>query len=214
MNKKRVLIVDDHEIVRAGLEMLLRREDDIEVVAVAATAEEALTLMNDVVPDIAVIDYGLPKMTGVELCEHIGKNHPAVAVIMLTSFLDDQVIHSSLKAGAKAYVYKDVEAKDLKRAIRTVAQGGLVLDPKVAGRVLRWARRRGPSRLNDRDHPLSIRETDVLRMVARGATNIEIAQSMGVSVNTVKTYLQRALGKLGCHNRAEAAKLASKWGLL
>jgi len=207
----RVVIVDDHEIVRAGLTALLTREIDIDLVGSAGTGERALALIADVHPDIAVVDYSLPGMTGVELCERISVAHPEVAVILLTTYLEDSVIRGALDAGARAYVYKDVGAVDLKRAIRAVARGDAVLDPKVAGRVATWARQR---RFGAVAGPLSIRETQVLRLVAKGLQNREIAAQMGVTENTVRTYIRRLLAKLGCQSRSEAAALAARRGLL
>jgi two-component system response regulator DevR len=211
MRPSRVIVVDDHEIVRAGLRALLERETDIHVVATAATGEEGLALIEDVQPDIAVVDYSLPGMSGVELCEEITARYPGVAVIMLTTFLDDEVILRAVEAGARAYVYKDVEASELKRAIRTVAKGEAVLDPKIAGRVLRWAHKR---RYGGGPQTLSVRETEVLRLVAKGESNKEIAAHLALTENTVKTYLRRALEKLNCTSRSEAAAAAAKRGLL
>jgi DNA-binding NarL/FixJ family response regulator len=207
----RIVVVDDHEIVRVGITALLSREDEVQVVGAAATAEEGLALIREVEPDIAVVDYSLPGMSGVELCERVTVRFPKVAVILLTTFLDDDVIMRALEAGARAYVYKDVEAVDLKRAIRTVARGEAVLDPKIAGRVAAWAHRR---RFSAHDEPLSLRETEVLRLVTRGASNKEIATELYISENTVKTYLKRVLTKLDCHSRSEAAAVASRRGLL
>lgn len=214
MKVVRVVLVDDHEIVRAGLKSLLSKEADIHVIAVAAAADEGLRLIEELRPDVAVVDYSLPGMTGTTLCEAIVKRHPAVSVIILTTYLDDHVLRQSVRAGAKAFVYKDVEAKDLKRAIRAVASGEHVLDPKVAGRVMKWANKSVARRLIGASRPLSIRELEVLRLVAKGATNPKIADEMGISVNTVKTYLDRVLSKLECNSRVEAAALASRWGLL
>jgi DNA-binding NarL/FixJ family response regulator len=211
VRRVRVVVVDDHEIVRAGLSSLLGRESDIDLVGMVGTGEEGLRLVDEVKPDVAIIDYSLPGMSGVELCETLTARHPDIPVIMLTTYLEDGIIEGSLRAGARAYVYKDVEGRELKRTIRAVAHGESVLDPKVTGRVMGWARR--PPR-DSGDQPLSIRETDVLRLVARGASNKEIAKSLGLTENSVKTYLQRAMGKLGCRSRSEAAALASKRGLL
>lgn len=214
MQPVRVLVVDDHEIVRAGLRALLAREHDIHVVGMAATAEEGIGLIRELQPEVALIDYSLPGMSGVELCETVVRHYPQTAVIILTTFLDDEVIFSSLQAGALAYVYKDAEGRDLKRAIRAVADGQSVLDPKVAGRVMRWARKKGRLRFDNGRQALSARETDVLRLISRGATNAEIAQTLGVTRHTVNTYVQRAFSKLGCHTRSEAAAIASKRGIL
>lgn len=207
----RVVVIDDHEIIRAGLSALLGRESDIHVVGMASTGEEGLDLIAELKPDVAVIDYSLPRMSGVEVCEEVVAQHPDTSVVVLTSFMHDEVILKSVEAGAQAYVYKDVEARELKRAIRAVAKGEAVLDPKVTARVLRWAHRRS---VGYGDGALSLREIEVLRCVARGGTNKDIADEMHVSENTVKTYLRRALEKLDCHSRSEAAAMAAKRGLL
>jgi DNA-binding NarL/FixJ family response regulator len=206
----RVVVVDDHEIVRAGLAALLGREPDIEVVALVGDGAQALRAVATLRPDVAVVDYRLPGMTGVEVCERLHAEHPAVAVIMLTTFLDDDVVRGALQAGARAYVYKDVDARELKTAIRAVARGEAVLDPKVAGRVAVWAQRRHDTRTT----ALSVRETEVLRLVARGAHNKDISAELHLSDNTVRTYLRRILTKLDCQSRVEAAALATQRGLL
>src|SRR5205085_9073965 len=121
MRPVRVVVVDDHEIVRAGLTALLARAGDIQVAGVAASGEEGLKVIAEVEPDVAVVDYSLPGMSGVELCSRVAVRCPDVAVVLLTTFLDDNVIYSALDAGARAFVYKDVDATDLKRAIRAVA---------------------------------------------------------------------------------------------
>lgn len=206
----RVVVVDDHEIVRAGLRALLGREPDIDVVAMASNGEQALEVIALHQPEIAVVDYSLPGMTGVELCERIVVSHPDVSVILLTTYLEDSVIRGALEAGARAYVYKDIDALDLKRAIRAVARGEAVLDPKVAGRVARWAHQRRTAG----GASLSVRETEVLRLVAKGRNNKEIGLVLGVSENTVRTYMRRLLAKLDCQSRTEAAALAARRGLL
>lgn len=211
MRPIRVLVIDDHEIVRMGLRALLGREQDIHVVGMAASGDEGLQLVEELMPDVAVVDYSLGPLSGVEVCEQITARHPEVPVIMLSTFLDDEVIQRSIQAGAKAYVYKDVEGRDIKRMIRSVAEGQAVLDPKVAGRVMGWATRQRPQAGTT---SLSSREIEVLRLVARGVSNPEIARELQVSLNTVKTYLRRALEKLNCKSRAEAAAVASRLGLL
>ena len=205
-----IVIVDDHPIVRAGLRTLLGRDPDIELLATAESAEEALRVIPQVNPSVAVVDYSLPGMTGVELCERITAEHPGVAVIMLTTYLDDSVIRGALEAGARAYVYKDADAAELKKAIRAVARGEAVLDPKVAGRVAAWVGQRRDTRAG----ALSERETQVLRLVAKGARNRDIAEALNLTDNTVRTYLRRILTKLGCQSRSEAAALAARRGLL
>lgn len=211
MRPVRVVLVDDHEIVRAGISTLLAREPDIEVVGTAASGEEGLVLVRDLFPDILVVDYRLPGISGVEVCERVVAAHPRVSVIILSAYLDDEVVLRSIQAGARAYVYKDVEAAELKRAVRDVAAGKAVLDPDVTARVIGWARQR---RFPSEAEVLSTREIDVLRLVARGASNKAIATELGVAESTVKTYVSRAMEKLGCHTRAEAATLAANRGLL
>ena len=206
----RVVICEDQEIVRDGLAAVLDREPDIDVVGKAASAEETLRLIPGVEPDVAVVDYRLPGMSGVQLCEELGARHPHVSVIILTSYLDDEVMLGAMRAGAKGFAYKDVGAVELKRTVREVAQGKTLLGSNAAGRVFGWAKH---VRMHA-DEPLSRREVEVLRQVAAGAKNREIAQRLGLTENTVRTYLKRALEKLGCHSRSEAAALAAKKGLL
>lgn len=211
MPQVRVVVVDDHEIVRAGVSALLGREPDIHVVGTAATGEEGLDVIALLKPDVAVVDYSLPRMSGIEVCEAVVERHPDTAVVMLTAFAEDTVVLNAVEAGAQAYVQKDIDGRELKRAIRAVARGEAVFDPKVTARVLRWAHRRSTGYT---DGALSVREVEALRHVANGATNKDIADSMHVSENTVKTYLRRALEKLNCHSRSEAAATAAKRGLL
>lgn len=206
----RVVVVDDHELVRAGVTALISRQPDIEVVGEAASGEEALAMVARLRPDIAVVDHSLGAMTGVEVCRRLAETQPEVAVIILTATLDDTVVRAALAAGARAYVYKDVEAAGLVRALRAVARGEAVLDPKVAGRVARWAGRRRDAV----DGSLTTRELEVLRLVASGATNRAIADTLHLSENTVRTYLRRIMTKLDCHTRSEAVAAAAGQGLL
>lgn len=195
--------------------MLLAREDDIHVVGVAATGEEALGLIEELHPDMALVDYGLPKMSGTELCSTIVENYPDTAVIIITNFLRDEIVRRCLEAGAKGYVYKDIEGRELKRAIRSVSQGMSFLDPKVAGRVIRWAKKTG-RRADIVKGSLSLtpREDEILRLVAKGASDGDIAKKLGLSRNTVKSHVSRIRAKLDVHSRAEAAVTAWKSGLI
>lgn len=215
MGGVRVLVVDDHEIVRAGLRTLLSREEDIHVVGVAGTAEEALELVGELRPEIALVDHGLPKTSGAELCRKIVEHYPETSVIILTNFLRDEVVRKCLEAGAKGYVYKDIEGHELKRAIRSVSQGLDFLDPKVAGRVIRWAKKTGRRRdLVRGSVALTPREDEILRFIAQGSTDSEIAEKLGLSRNTVKSHVSRIRNKLQVSTRAEAAVIASKMGLV
>lgn len=206
----RVVVVDDHAIVRAGLAALLAAEPDLEVAGVAASAEEALSLAEAERPDIAVVDYRLPGACGIELCAALIDRHPGTRVIMLSSCVDDDVVLRAVEAGASAYVYKDVDGVDLKRAIRQVASGRATRNGANDRSALAEAHRRtGPY-----GEVLSLREVEVLRLVAAGGSNPQVATELGLSPGTVKTYLRRAGEKLGAHNRAEAAAAAIKRGLL
>jgi DNA-binding NarL/FixJ family response regulator len=211
MQPVRVVVVDDHEIVRMGFAALLDHEPDVEVVGTASSGEEGLDVIADQRPDVAVVDYSLPRMSGIELCEAVVSRHPKTAVVILTGFLEGDVVRKALDAGARGYVYKDVEGRELKRTIRAVAAGEAAFDAKATAWILRWAHHRSDGIGAD---ALSCREIEVLRLVASGATNKVIASSMFVSENTVKTYLRRALEKLDCHSRSEAAVVAARRGLL
>lgn len=212
MQPVRVVLVDDHEIIRAGLAALLARESEIDLVASAATGEEALSLIELHQPDVVVADYRMPGISGVELCQRVMERWPSVAVILLTTYLDDDILLGAFRAGARAFVYKDVQAEELKRAIRKVAAGETVIDSNVASRLVDWAK---PVRALGAHHaPLSEREIDVLRLVSRGAPNHVIAEELGVSDSTVKTYVRRALTKLQCDSRSQAVSVATRRGLL
>lgn len=206
----KLLAVEDHEIARAGLSSVVAGDPEIHLLGMAADGLEALRLIEELRPEVVLVDYRLPRMSGTQLCEEIVARYPEAAVLMLTVYLDDDIVRSAVEAGARGFLSKDVAAADLRRAIKTLARGDAVLDPKVAGRVMR--RMKG-TRL-DRERALSAREVEVLRLVARGATNPEIARTLHLSSNTVKTYLQRSLRKLGCQRRTEAAAVATRWGLL
>jgi DNA-binding NarL/FixJ family response regulator len=208
----RVVVVDDHDIVRSGVVSLLSREADISVVGSAATGEGALHLIGRRGADVAILDYSMPGMTGSELCQEIRRRFPSVSVIMLTSYLDDNVVAAAMRAGARAYVYKDVVASDLVGTIRSVVAGRTVIDHRVSRDVLGATDAKRPRR--PRSDPLSAREIEVLRLVARGSSNKDIALTLGLTENTVKTYLRRVLEKLDCHSRSQAAAIAVQRGLL
>lgn len=201
----RTVVVDDHEVIRAGLQAVLAREPDIHVVGMAGDGHEALQVVEHVQPDVVVVDFSMPGMSGVEVCERLTARWPNVAVVLLTNYADDGMRARSLRAGAKAYVHKSIDGSALAHAIRGVVRGG--------------GSGEGPDDVaaaNGRTNKavLSLRETDVLRLVANGASNKDVAAALGVGVNTVKTYVERTLDKLGCRTRSEAAAIATKRGLL
>lgn len=206
----RVVVVDDHEVVRAGLQVVLARQPDIHLVGMASDGAEALRVVEQTQPDVVIVDFSLPGMSGVEVCERLVGRWPGLAVIVLTNYVDAGVRTRSLRAGAKAYVHKSVDGSTLTRVVRAAARGDKVdATPECATN----GNGNGHGRGRDRG-VLSLREIDVLRLVANGASNKDVAQELGVGVNTVKTYVQRTLDKLGCRTRTEAAAVAVKRGLL
>lgn len=212
--RTRIVLIDDHEFFMVGLKTSLAQELDFEVSGMATTGEEGLKLVKEKKPHVAVVDYNLPKMSGVAVCEEITRRYKSTSVIILTSYLNDEIIRRALDAGAKAYLYKDIRARQLKAAIRSVEAGNSVLDSMITGKVVTWSRRKQPVGAVVGSKALSIREIETLRLVALGASNIEIASALNVSRNTAKTYVHRTLDKLGCKSRTEAAAMAAKLGLL
>lgn len=205
-----VVVIDDHELVRSGLASLLGQQDGIRLLGSAATGEEGLELISRLRPDIALVDYSLPRMNGVEVCEEVSRRFPGTGIVMLSAYAHEEVVLRSVKAGARGYICKDAEMPELVNAIRAVGRGEAALDPKVAGRLLAFATGAAPRiRLT-----LSFKETEALRWVSRGATNKEIAAALNITENTVKTLLRRTMKKLNCHTRSEATAIAVSQGLL
>lgn len=207
----RILIVDDHELLREGLKVMLSRESDMEVVGEASGGLTALAKCRELKPDVVVLDLKLPDMDGVEVCRQLQEEMPDVAVLMLTTFSDSDLVLSAVKAGARGYVVKDVLGMDLKRAIRAVARGEVSMDPKVVGHLIHHMRE--PSRESEEGRsPLNRQQVTIIRLVAQGYTNREIAEQMFLSEKTVKGYLAEALRRMGVKNRVEAAMVASRQG--
>jgi two-component system response regulator DevR len=210
----RVLVVDDHELVREGIKVLLSQEDDLIVVGEAADGESALARCRELVPDVVVLDLKLPGIDGLEVCRTLHAELPKVAVLMLTTFDDAEMVLSAVRAGAKGYVVKDVHSMDLKRSIRAVARGEVAMDPKVMGHILHQVRTPAAEAAQEAEHkiPLNRQQLAIVRLVAQGYTNREIAEQMFLSEKTVKGYLAEAMRRLGVKNRVEAAMTASKNG--
>jgi len=206
----RILIVDDHELLREGLKSLLSREEDMEVVGEAAGGREALQLCRSLRPDVVVLDARLPDVDGVEVCRQIQDEMPEVAVLFLTTYTDADLVLGAVRAGARGYVVKDVLGMDLKRSIRAVARGEVAMDPKVVGHLIQQMR--SPSPQKEDRIPLNRQQLAIIRLVAQGYTNREIAQRMFLSEKTVKGYLAEAMRRMGVKNRVEAAMVASKNG--
>ena len=199
----RIVLCDDHELVRRGLRSLLHGVPGYEVVGEAAKAGEAIRLVDDLRPDVVVMDVRLPGGSGIEACRDIRSAHPDTRVLMLTSFADDEALFSSIMAGASGFVLKQVRGSDLVEAIREVASGRSLLDPSVTTRVL--ARLRGDGRAGSSAADLTDQEAKILGLVAEGFTNRQIAQRVFLAEKTVKNYVSNILMKLGLSRRAEVA---------
>jgi two-component system, NarL family, response regulator DevR len=200
----RIMLVDDHEVVRKGLRALLEANEDLEVVAEAGTADEAVLRARSYKPDVVVMDVRLPDRSGVLACRDIRAEHPDMAVLMLTSFSDDQALFDSIMAGAAGYVLKQIRGTELVDGIRRVGAGESLLDPAVTARVLE--RVRNPQGDQDpRLARLTPTEARILEMIAEGLTNREIGDRIHLAEKTVKNYVSTILTKLQVSRRAEAA---------
>ena len=204
----RVLVVDDHPVVRQGLLAILRWETDMEVVGDAADGMEAARLIVEKKPDVVLLDLRLPGLSGIDVMHKVRAEAPETRFLVLTTYDTDEYIAPALAAGAQGYLLKDAEPDELSRGIRTVVKGGAALEPKVAARLLGH---HAGERLTDE---LSGRELDILRLLAAGGTNKSIGAQLGLSENTVKSHISHIYGKLGVQNRAEAVTVAMQRGLL
>jgi DNA-binding NarL/FixJ family response regulator len=198
----RVLVVDDHPVVRHGLVSILRYEPDIEVVGAAADGQEALRLILEQQPDVVLLDLRLPLLSGVDVMRQVRAAGMSTRFLVLTTYDTDEYITPALEAGAKGYLLKDASPDELARAIRSLMQGGAALEPAVAARLL--GRISNPERPDD----LSPRELEVIRLLIAGASNRAIAAQLNLTENTIKTHLSRIFGKLGVQSRAEAVAVA------
>jgi DNA-binding NarL/FixJ family response regulator len=203
----KIFLLDDHEVVRRGVRDLLEAEADFVVVGEASTAAEALARVPAVRPDVAVLDVRLPDGNGVEVCRELKSTLPDLACLMLTSFADDEALFDAIMAGAAGYVLKQIRGSDLVGAVRTVAHGGSLLDPKAAGAVM--ARMRAP-KAPDPLAGLSEQERRILELIGEGLTNREIGQRLFLAEKTVKNYVSNLLAKLGFHRRTQVAVLATE----
>jgi two-component system response regulator DevR len=208
----RVLIVDDHEMVREGLMAMLQTEADFEVVGQTGHGAAVEELVQSTRPDVVLLDARLPDVSGVEVCRRLTVSHPDVSVVILTTYTDADLVQECIQAGARGYVVKDVERFSLRESIRAVYRGQAVLAPQVAGHVIERARTQQSA--GSRRSALSASQVAILRLISRGHSNREIAAEVHLSENTVKTHVQEIFRKLGVRNRVEAAILAGKSGWL
>jgi len=206
----RIMLVDDHEVVRQGLRALLEAEEDLDVIAEAGDGAQAIDTARIHEPDVVVMDVRMPDMSGVEACRGIRDMRPETQVIMLTSYSDDEALFNSIMAGAAGFVLKQIRGSDLVDAIRQVGSGQSLLDPSVTRRVLERLRK---SKYDDTDPKLarlSPQEDRILDMVGRGLTNRQIAEEIHLSDKTVKNYVSSILSKLEVHRRSEAAAYVAR----
>jgi DNA-binding NarL/FixJ family response regulator len=208
----RVMLVDDHEVVRSGIRALLAGTDDIAVTAEACSMREAVTVAERSAPDVVVMDVRLSDGSGIEATRDIRARRPVTKVLMLTSFADDEALFASIMAGAAGYVLKQIRGDELVRAIRTVGQGGNLLDPAVTSGVFERLRRNKQFLMDEKLARLSAQEERILAMVAGGSTNRQIADELGLAEKTVKNYVSSILTKLEVGRRAEAAAYLARHG--
>jgi two-component system, NarL family, response regulator LiaR len=207
----RVLIADDHAVVRQGLRTFLELQDDIEVVADVADGEAALRAAREHEPDVVLMDLVMPGMGGVEAIRGLREARPEARVLVLTSFLDDEKLFPAVRAGAAGYLLKDVEPAELVRAIRTVDDGEALLHPAVAARLMEeFAETERPAA----EEALTAREREVLQLIARGLPNKLIARDLEIAEKTVKTHVSSILSKLGLTDRTQAALYAVRRGIV
>ena len=219
----RVLVVDDHAVVREGLRTFLELQDGIEVVGEAADGEEAVARATELAPDVILMDLVMPGMDGIGAMRELRRRSSSARVIVLTSFLDDDRLMPALQAGADGYLLKDVEPAELARAVRSACANEAHIAPTVAARLLHTlSDGGGPGRLGGAINPptredaiaqLTRREREVLELIALGHSNKRIALELGVAEKTVKTHVGHLLAKLGVADRTQAALLAVRWGL-
>ena len=208
-NPLRILLVDDHEVVRAGVRMLLEHRPNMTIVGEAATAAAAIAEAARTSPDVVIMDVRLPDGSGVEACREIRSARPATRVLMLTSFADEEAVDASVMAGASGYLLKQTRSTELIHAIEVVAAGESLLDPTVTSQLLARFRRLAGSG-GDPVAALTEQERRVLALVGDGKTNREIAAALHLSEKTVKNYVSTLLGKLHVQRRAAAAALAAR----
>ncbi len=214
MTALRIILVEDHVLVRQGTRELLERHPGLQVVGEAGDGEQAIRLVDQHRPDVVLMDISLPGMNGIEATRQIKARHPATAVLVLTAYDDDQYVFALLEAGAAGYLLKDVSADELARAVQAVQAGESVLHPAIARKVVDYFSRRRGGGGPDALEALTAREMDVLRLAARGMTNREIADRLFISVRTVQVHLSHIFAKMEVGSRTEAVLRALQQGWL
>ncbi|MFC0110651.1 response regulator [Kibdelosporangium aridum] len=209
----RVIVVDDQTVVREGLVLLLQLLPDIQVVGAAAGGEEALRLVATERPDVVLMDLRMPKMDGVEATKRVRAEHPDTQVVVLTTYSDDESVFAALRAGARGYLTKDARAGEIAEAIAAVQRGEAQFDPAIQRRLAETVTSRAVSTEGLPDG-LTPREADVLRLIAEGRSNTEIASQLVITEATVKTHINNLFAKIGVRDRAQAVTYAFRRGLV
>ncbi len=215
MSKIKIMLAEDHVLVREGTKEMLDREEDMEVVAEAGDGEEAVRLTSEEDLDIVIMDIALPKLNGIEATKQIKENSPGTAVLVLTAYDDDEYVFALLEAGAAGYLLKDVSTDELVEAIRAVQAGESMLHPAIARKVVnRFSRHVEEGKEEAPFEELTEREIEVLQLAGKGVTNREVADSLSISHRTVQAHLSHIFNKLGVGSRTEAVVYALRKGLL
>lgn len=206
----RILLVDDHEVVRVGVRALIERQPQMEVIGEASTVREAVNQAKQVAPDVVVLDVRLPGGSGLEACRQIKAHRPETKIIMLTSFPDDEVLFDAIASGADGYVLKEIGSDELIRALERIGRGESLLDPALVGRIFAKVRE---VRRKERAHAfanLTEQEMQILSLLTEGQTNREIGAALHLSEKTVRNYVSQILSKLDLNSRAQAAAYAAR----
>jgi DNA-binding NarL/FixJ family response regulator len=213
MDTIRVLIADDHALVRSGMRALLAAAPDMEVIGEAATGDEAVSLAGSLQPDVVIMDVRMPGMNGIEATRRILHTSPHIRVLVVTLFEDDDSVFAALRAGARGYVLKDADEEEVLRAIRAVNRGEAIFSPAVASRLIDFFAAQHPAVSKDIFPTLTDREREILHLIAQGRSNAEIARTLALSVKTVSNYVSNIFTKLQVADRAEAIIRARDAGL-
>ncbi len=215
MARTKVLIVDDHAIVREGVKMILAKESDIDVVGEAADGRQALDMVDRLSPDVVIMDLSMPGMGGIEATKQVKGRHPTLHVLALTMHEDESYVFQLLRAGASGYVLKRAAAQDLLQAVRAAARGEAFLYPSVARKVVEdYLKRVEQGQDRERYDGLTEREKEILTLIAQGLPNQQIAQKLYISIKTVQTHRAHILEKLGLHDRTELVRYAIRKGFI
>jgi len=214
MEPVRVLVVDDHALFRRGIVTVLTNQENINVVGEAVNGLEAIEKAEELAPDVIVMDLNMPQCSGLEATQALQAKMPQVSILVLTVSENEADLFAAIKFGATGYILKNTEPEELVQGIYHIAQGGVIISPVMATKLLAEFRDSGTNKTADEEANLSPREDEVLQLVAQGATNKEIADSLFISENTVKTHLRNIMDKLHLANRSQAAAYAVKRGLV